>query len=136
MMMASPMSGTIVRIRRGEHAGQPGDAHARAERRRDEQVDIDAERARECAVLGGGARLILLDEPTDGLTPVIVDAIADLLLESKRAGITELLVEQNVRFAAHVSDRRYLMVHGQIVESLRNDEVREREDALLAHLGV
>jgi branched-chain amino acid transport system ATP-binding protein len=87
-------------------------------------------------VLRSGARLILLDEPTEGLAPVIVDAIAELLLEIKRAGITVLLVEQNVRFATRVSDRHYLMVHGQIVESLRNDEVRERESLLLAHLGV
>ncbi len=87
-------------------------------------------------VLRSGARLILLDEPTEGLAPVIVDAIAVLLLEIKRAGVTVLLVEQNVRFATRVSDRHYLMVHGQIVESLRNDEVRERESALLAHLGV
>jgi branched-chain amino acid transport system ATP-binding protein len=87
-------------------------------------------------VLRSGARLILLDEPTEGLAPVIVDAIAELLLEIKRAGVTVLLVEQNVRFATRVSDRHYLMVHGQIVESLRNDDVRERESALLAHLGV
>jgi branched-chain amino acid transport system ATP-binding protein len=87
-------------------------------------------------VLRSGARLILLDEPTEGLAPVIVNAIATLLLEIKRVGITVLLVEQNVRFATRVSDRHYLMVHGQIVESLKNDEVRERESALLAHLGV
>ena len=87
-------------------------------------------------VLRSGARLILLDEPTEGLAPVIVDAIAELLLEIKRAGITLLLVEQNIRFATRVSDRHYLMVHGQIIESLANDDVRERESALLAHLGV
>jgi branched-chain amino acid transport system ATP-binding protein len=87
-------------------------------------------------VLRSGARLILLDEPTEGLAPVIVDAIAELLLEIKRAGVTVLLVEQNVRFATRVSDRHYLMVNGQIVEALRNDDVRERESALLAHLGV
>jgi branched-chain amino acid transport system ATP-binding protein len=87
-------------------------------------------------VLRSGARFILLDEPTEGLAPVIVDAIADLLLEIKRIGITVLLVEQNVRFATRVSDRHYLMVNGVIVESLSNTEVLEREDALLAHLGV
>jgi branched-chain amino acid transport system ATP-binding protein len=87
-------------------------------------------------VLRSGARLILLDEPTEGLAPVIVDAIAELLLEIKRTGITVLLVEQNVRFATRVSDRHYLMVHGQIVESLLNSDVRERESVLLAHLGV
>lgn len=87
-------------------------------------------------VLRSGARLILLDEPTEGLAPVIVDAIAELLLEIKRAGITVLLVEQNLRFATRVSDRHYLMLHGQIVESLANAEVLERESSLLAHLGV
>ena len=87
-------------------------------------------------ILKSGARLILLDEPTEGLAPVIVDAIGDLLLEIKRAGITVLLVEQNLRFATRVSDRHYLMAHGRIVESLGNDEVKAREEALLAHLGV
>jgi branched-chain amino acid transport system ATP-binding protein len=87
-------------------------------------------------VLRSGARLILLDEPTEGLAPVIVDAIAELLLEIKRAGITVLLVEQNLRFATRVSDRHYLMLHGQIVESLANADVLERESSLLAHLGV
>jgi branched-chain amino acid transport system ATP-binding protein len=87
-------------------------------------------------ILKSGARLILLDEPTEGLAPVIVDAIGDLLLEIKHAGITVLLVEQNLRFATRVSDRHYLMAHGRIVESLGNDEVKAREEALLAHLGV
>jgi branched-chain amino acid transport system ATP-binding protein len=87
-------------------------------------------------ILRTGAKTILLDEPTEGLAPVIVDAIAELLLEIKRAGITVLLVEQNVRFASRVSDRHYLMVHGQIVESLANADVQARESALLEHLGV
>jgi len=87
-------------------------------------------------ILRSGARLILLDEPTEGLAPVIVNAIAELLLEIKQTGITVLLVEQNVRFATRVSDRHYLMVHGRIVECLTNQDVRERESSLLAHLGV
>jgi branched-chain amino acid transport system ATP-binding protein len=87
-------------------------------------------------VLRSGARLILLDEPTEGLAPVIVDAIGDLLLEIKRSGITVLLVEQNLRFATRVADRHYLMVHGKIVESLTNAEVVAHENDLLAHLGV
>jgi branched-chain amino acid transport system ATP-binding protein len=87
-------------------------------------------------VLRSGARLILLDEPTEGLAPVIVDAIGDLILEIKRAGVTVLLVEQNLRFATRIADRHYLMVHGRIVESLTNAEVLEREADLLAHLGV
>jgi branched-chain amino acid transport system ATP-binding protein len=87
-------------------------------------------------VLRSGARLILLDEPTEGLAPVIVDAIGDLLLEIKRSGITVLLVEQNLRFATRVADRHYLMVHGQIVESLTNEEMLARSGDLLAHLSV
>jgi branched-chain amino acid transport system ATP-binding protein len=87
-------------------------------------------------VLRSGARLILLDEPTEGLAPVIVNAIGDLILEIKKHGVTILLVEQNLRFATRVADRHYLMVHGKIVESMTNAEVIERESDLLAHLGV
>jgi branched-chain amino acid transport system ATP-binding protein len=87
-------------------------------------------------VLRSGARLILLDEPTEGLAPVIVDTIGDLLLEIKQSGVTVLLVEQNLRFATRVADRHYLMVHGKIVDSMSNAAAIEREDELLAHLGV
>jgi len=87
-------------------------------------------------VLRSGAKLILLDEPTEGLAPVIVDAIGDLLLEIKKSGITVLLVEQNLRFATRVADRHYLMVHGKIVDSLSNADAIAREGDLLAHLGV
>jgi branched-chain amino acid transport system ATP-binding protein len=87
-------------------------------------------------VLRSGARLILLDEPTEGLAPVIVDAIAQLLLEIKSSGITVLLVEQNLRFATRVADRHYLMVHGKIVETMSNAQAIEREADLLEHLGV
>jgi branched-chain amino acid transport system ATP-binding protein len=87
-------------------------------------------------VLRSGARLILLDEPTEGLAPVIVNAIGDLILEMKKTGLTILLVEQNIRFATRVADRHYLMVHGKIVESMTNAEVIQRESDLLAHLGV
>jgi len=83
-----------------------------------------------------GARLLLLDEPTEGLAPSIVKAIRDLLLEIKRDGITVLLVSQNVRFATKVSDRHYLMVNGKIVESLANAAVINREQELLQYLGV
>jgi branched-chain amino acid transport system ATP-binding protein len=87
-------------------------------------------------VLRSGARLILLDEPTEGLAPVIVDTIGDLLLEIKKSGVTVLLVEQNLRFATRVADRHYLMDHGRIVESMSNAAAIEREDELLIHLGV
>jgi len=87
-------------------------------------------------VLRSGAKLILLDEPTEGLAPVIVNAIGDLILEIKKSGVTMLLVEQNLRFATRVADRHYLMVHGRIIESMTNAEVIAREQDLLAHLGV
>jgi branched-chain amino acid transport system ATP-binding protein len=83
-----------------------------------------------------GAKLLLLDEPTEGLAPNIVAAIRDLILEMKKNGLTVLLVEQNVRFATKVSDRHYLMVHGRVVEALDNAEVINREHELLEHLGV
>jgi branched-chain amino acid transport system ATP-binding protein len=87
-------------------------------------------------VLRSGARLILLDEPTEGLAPVIVDAIAELLLDIKKSGVTVLLVEQNLRFATRVADRHYLMVHGKIVDAMSNADAIARESELLAHLGV
>jgi branched-chain amino acid transport system ATP-binding protein len=87
-------------------------------------------------VLRSGARLILLDEPTEGLAPVIVGAIGDLILEMKRSNVTVLLVEQNLRFATRVADRHYLMVHGRIALSMTNAEAIERESDLLEHLGV
>ncbi len=87
-------------------------------------------------VLRSGARLILLDEPTEGLAPVIVNAIGDLIREIKKSGVTILLVEQNMRFATSVADRHYLMVHGRIVESMSNADAVARESDLLAHLGV
>jgi branched-chain amino acid transport system ATP-binding protein len=87
-------------------------------------------------VLRSGARLILLDEPTEGLAPVIIDAIAELLLEIKKSGVTVLLVEQNVRFATRVADRHYMMVHGKVARSLTNDEAISSESELLTQLGV
>jgi len=83
-----------------------------------------------------GARVLLLDEPTEGLAPVLVQRIATMLLEAKREGTTVLLVEQNLRFATTVDDRHYLLAHGEIVESLDNEEVIAREQELLHHLGV
>jgi branched-chain amino acid transport system ATP-binding protein len=59
-----------------------------------------------------------------------------LLLEIKKAGVTILLVEQNVRFATRVADRHYLMVHGKVVDSMSNADAIAREGDLLAHLGV
>jgi branched-chain amino acid transport system ATP-binding protein len=87
-------------------------------------------------VLRTGARVLLCDEPTEGLAPVIVDRIGEILREAKQAAVTVLLVEQNLRFAATVADRHYLLAQGQIVETLDNTEVRQREGELLAYLGL
>jgi len=87
-------------------------------------------------VLRSGSRLILLDEPTEGLAPVIVEQIGEVIREIKKHGVTILLVEQNVRFATGVADRHYLMAHGCIVESLTNAEMLSRQTELLEHLGV
>ncbi|HEX6468200.1 MAG TPA: ABC transporter ATP-binding protein [Streptosporangiaceae bacterium] len=87
-------------------------------------------------VLRTGARLLLCDEPTEGLSPLIVAQIGDILREIKTAGVTVLLIEQNVHFAATVADRHYLLAEGRIVESLDNDQVREREHELLEYLGI
>ncbi|MFB4302000.1 ABC transporter ATP-binding protein [Actinomadura sp. NTSP31] len=87
-------------------------------------------------VLRTGARLLLCDEPTEGLSPLIVQQIGDILREVKAAGVTVLLIEQNVHFAATVADRHHLLAEGRVVESLDNDEVLAREGELLEYLGI
>jgi branched-chain amino acid transport system ATP-binding protein len=87
-------------------------------------------------VLRMGARLLLLDEPTEGLSPILVQQIAAILRAAKAEGRTVLLVEQNLRFATAVADRHYLISHGAIVATLGNDDVRARESELLQHLGI
>ena len=83
-----------------------------------------------------GARILLLDEPTEGLAPVLVQQLREMLLDAKREGLTALLVEQNLRFATAVADRHYLLAQGEIVETLDNAAVAARERELLRHLGV
>jgi branched-chain amino acid transport system ATP-binding protein len=87
-------------------------------------------------VLRSGARLLLCDEPTEGLSPLIVQQIGAILREIKAQGTTVLLVEQNVHFAATVADRHYLLAEGRVVDALTNEEMKEREHELLDHLGV
>jgi branched-chain amino acid transport system ATP-binding protein len=87
-------------------------------------------------VLRMGARLLLCDEPTEGLSPVLVHRIGDILRDVKAAGVTVLLVEQNVRFASTVADRHYLLDRGRVVQTLDNAEVAEREHELLEYLGI
>jgi branched-chain amino acid transport system ATP-binding protein len=87
-------------------------------------------------VLRSGSRLLLLDEPSEGLAPVIVQRIGEIIREAKRHGIAVLLVEQNVTFASTVADRHYLLAQGRVVASLDNAEFQRRETELLAHLGM
>ena len=83
-----------------------------------------------------GAGLLLLDEPTEGLAPVVVRQIGDIVRRLKREGFTILMVEQNARFAATVADRHYVMDHGRIVEALSNDELDGKFDRVIELLGV
>ncbi|MFB9838579.1 ABC transporter ATP-binding protein [Actinoallomurus acaciae] len=87
-------------------------------------------------VLRTGARLLLCDEPTEGLSPLIVQQIGGILRDVKDQGVTVLLIEQNVHFAATVADRHYLLAEGRIAESMDNAEVRAREHELLGYLGI
>ena len=87
-------------------------------------------------ILRTGAHLLLLDEPTEGLAPVIVQQIGHTLRTLKGSGFTILLVEQNFRFAATVADRHYVMEHGRVVDMIRNDELAVNMEKLKAYLGV
>ena len=87
-------------------------------------------------ILRTGATLLLLDEPTEGLAPVIVQQIGEVIRQLKRRGFTVLLVEQNFYFASTVADRHYLMEHGRIVDMIENDQLDESMDKLHEYLGV
>ena len=87
-------------------------------------------------VLRTGASLLLLDEPSEGLAPVVVARIGQVIGQVKQSGMSVLLIEQNVRFAATVADRHYLLAQGRIVDSLDNSEFAARQQDLLEHLGV
>ncbi|HEX5596021.1 MAG TPA: ABC transporter ATP-binding protein [Micromonosporaceae bacterium] len=87
-------------------------------------------------VLRMGARLLLCDEPTEGLSPLLVQQVGDILRRAKQHGVTVLLVEQNLRFATGVADRHYLLAEGRVVEAMENSEVRSRERELLTYLGI
>jgi branched-chain amino acid transport system ATP-binding protein len=87
-------------------------------------------------VLRTGARLLLMDEPSEGLAPVVVARIGAIIREIKADGVGVLLIEQNVKFAATVADRHYLLSQGRIVETLDNSEFQRREGELLKYLGI
>jgi branched-chain amino acid transport system ATP-binding protein len=87
-------------------------------------------------ILRTGARLLLLDEISEGLAPVIVQALARMILMLKAKGYTIVMVEQNFRFAAPLADRFYVMEHGQIVETFAAAELTEKMSVLNELLGV
>jgi branched-chain amino acid transport system ATP-binding protein len=87
-------------------------------------------------ILRTGARLLLLDEPTEGLAPVIIQQIGNTIRKLKEQGFTILLVEQNFRFASTVADRYYIMEHGKIVEQFANSELNKKLETLHEYLGV
>jgi branched-chain amino acid transport system ATP-binding protein len=87
-------------------------------------------------ILRTGARLLLLDEPTEGLAPVIVQQIGATIRRLKAEGFTILLVEQNFRFAATVADRHYVMERGRVVDTIPNAHLGANMDKLHEYLGV
>jgi branched-chain amino acid transport system ATP-binding protein len=87
-------------------------------------------------ILRTGARCLLLDEPTEGLAPVIINAIGDVLRQLKQRGMTVVLVEQNFRFAAKVADRFYLMDHGTMAAEFPVSDLPNQMDLLHRELGV
>jgi branched-chain amino acid transport system ATP-binding protein len=87
-------------------------------------------------ILRTGVRMLLLDEPTEGLAPVVVQRIGEVLKKLKERGMTILLVEQNFRFASRIADRFYLMEHGKMVSEFPVSEVPQRMDTLHRVLGV
>ena len=87
-------------------------------------------------ILRTGARFLMLDEPTEGLAPVIVQQIGNTINMLKKQHFTILLVEQNFRFAASVADRHYVMEHGRIVDMIANAELAANTPKLHKYLGV
>ncbi|MDR6874575.1 branched-chain amino acid transport system ATP-binding protein [Bosea sp. BE125] len=87
-------------------------------------------------ILRTGAHLLLLDEPTEGLAPVIIEQIGRTIAKLKQDGFTIILVEQNFRFAATVADRHYVVEQGKVVDMIPNDELDANIDKLHGYLGV
>ena len=87
-------------------------------------------------ILRTGANFLMLDEPTEGLAPVIIQQIGHTIARLKNEGFTILLVEQNFRFAATVADRYYIVEHGKIIDGFANSELQANMDKLHTYLGV
>jgi len=87
-------------------------------------------------ILRTGAKILLLDEITEGLAPVIVQKLGQVVKKLRDKGYTIILVEQNFRFAAPLADRHYVIEHGQVVETVLSAELKEKTDLLNGYLGV
>ena len=87
-------------------------------------------------ILRTGASLLLLDEPTEGLAPVIVQRIGEIIRQLKERGFTILLVEQNFHFAAQVADRHYVVENGKVIDMVDKADVQHSLGKLQAYLGV
>ncbi|OYD85374.1 ABC transporter ATP-binding protein [Azospirillum brasilense] len=87
-------------------------------------------------ILRTGASMILLDEPTEGLAPVIIEQIGVAVRKLKQRGFTILLVEQNFRFAATIADRHYMMEEGHVVDMIPNNQLAANMEKLHTYLGV
>jgi branched-chain amino acid transport system ATP-binding protein len=110
-----------------------------AERRRSQGTKLSGGEQQMLAIgriLRTGANLLLLDEPTEGLAPVIVQRIGEVIRQLKARGFTILLVEQNFHFAATVADRHYVMEDGRVVDMIAANQVQQSLDKLQAYLGV
>jgi branched-chain amino acid transport system ATP-binding protein len=87
-------------------------------------------------VLRMGATVLLCDEPTEGLSPLLVRRVGEILRRARDHGVTVLLVEQNLRFATTIADRHYLLAEGRIAGTFDNADMHSREAEFLAHLGI
>ena len=87
-------------------------------------------------ILRTGAHTLLLDEPTEGLAPVIVQQIGRTIQELKKEGFTIILVEQNFLFASTVADRHYVVEQGRVIDEIPNSELQQNMQKLHAYLGV
>jgi len=87
-------------------------------------------------ILRTGARFLMLDEPTEGLAPVIIQQIGHTIARLKKEGFTILLVEQNFRFASTVADRYYIVEHGKVIDGFANADLQANMDKLHTYLGV
>jgi branched-chain amino acid transport system ATP-binding protein len=109
------------------------------ERRRSQGTKLSGGEQQMLAIgrmLRTGATLLLLDEPTEGLAPVIVQQIGGLIRRLKQQGFTILLVEQNFHFAATLADRHYVVEHGRVIDMIRNEDVARNTGKLHDYLGV